>query len=819
MSSGETGRSPAEPSALSAWFAEGVRAELVALEKDGGSQGYEVLDGRLIEKRGQTQAIYRFVIADGTRIPEEVTGRLKTASDEYAVAVVGQQADRVDLCLEGTAPLPPGIHRATLIVDDTALLRKLAQVLDETSENPARVSPLAVTVFHPTIANVGHAVLSAVRSLANFCGEPRHVAEQACGSTLTYIWAPPGTGKTYTIAHLVAALNEAGERVLVSGHTHAAVDQALYEAVKCEEGRNGPLAEHPSVLDGKVLRIGMTTDRKIPSSVKLDEIVKARGRKLAEEILDLERISKPLADQRSQCLGIISEWDRLNELSDRLLHARTVIAQQQAKRAQAEVVTTDCKLLLQRRRAELERAQHAWFRRAVKTTRAAQALRETKGQLQGAEAALGLTVQEVNNAQRLASELEAGLKDQQTVCAKRPARLTTDQRLSQLALELEPVEQRIRALQGEISQLEHKVIAEARSVFCTLTKSYVGKQLEGQSFDAVIVDEVSMALPPLIFLAAGRATRRVILVGDFLQLPPIVRGDTPIGNARLGTDIFHLAGVANELKADPSCRVLAQLNTQRRMRPEIADVARHLAYSPGGLRDHPDVAARESQDWLEFLSASPGHPEKPLVIVDTADVHCWSGKQPGSLSRFNFYSATVAVEIAAIAAAKLPRPGEDSPQCIGIVTPFSAQRRLLTRLVNDLGLEGWVRAGTVHTFQGSEADLIIFDSVLDEPYYTARLCNPRDAKNVIRDLNVAVTRAKNKFIFVGSSEWLNKHANPVSGLGKMWRFLADRADLVSALELVKLERFRQVFDQHIQETGWNVPHDQTGYTFEHLAGC
>ena len=68
-----------------------------------------------------------------------------------------------------------------------------------------------------------------------------------------------------------------------------------------------------------------------------------------------------------------------------------------------------------------------------------------------------------------------------------------------------------------------------------------------------------------------------------------------------------------------------------------------------------------------------------------------------------------------------------------------------------------------HTFQGGEADLIIFDSVLDEPYFSARLCNPRDANDVKRDLNVAVTRAKNKFIFVGSSEWLNKHANPVSG--------------------------------------------------------
>lgn len=415
-------------------------------------------------------------------------------------------------------------------------------------------------------------------------------------------------------------------------------------------------------------------------------------------------------------------------------------------------------------------------------------------------------------AHRLASELEAVLIHQQTVCAKCPARQMTEQKLSQLALELEALEQKIHALQDETSQLEQKVITEARAIFCTLTKSYVGKGLEGQRFDAVIVDEISMALPPLIFLAAGRATRRVILVGDFLQLPPIVRGDTPLGDARLGTDTFHLAGVAKELKPDLSCRVLTKLETQWRMRTEIADVARHLVYTGAGLHllDDPEVAERELPDWLAFL------PVKPLLIVDTADLHCWSGKQPGSLSRFNFCSATVAVEIAAMAAAKLQKPVGDSPQPIGIVTPFAAQRRLLTRLIKDLELEAWVAAGTVHTFQGGEADLIIFDSVLDEPYFSARLCNPRDANDVKRDLNVAVTRAKNKFILVGSSEWLNKHANPASGLGQMWRFLTDRADLISALDLVKYERFQRVFDQFAQETGWNVPREQTGYTFEHL---
>lgn len=806
---------PSDSSALAAWFAEAVRAEITALETKGGTQNYEVLAGRLIEKRSESQAVFRFVITDGTRIPEEAAGKLKTPSQEFTATVIGQQADRIDLFVEGEAPLPPGIHRAMLVIDDTALLRKLVEVLDEIIEKPALVSRMAVLAFHVNKADVGFANLPATSALT---GEYRRVVERSCGSTLTYIWGPPGTGKTYTIAHLITALIESGERVLVSSHTHAAVDQALYEAVKSEGNKQGPLANHRAVLEGKILRIGrIPADSKIPPSVRLDTVLEAKGRELADRISRLERNAKPFVDRRALNLAVITEWDQLAELSKRMREQQVVKVEQHRAHKQAEAATTNCNSLLQHRRGELQRAQQAWFRRSVKTTRAFQILQETEAQLRRAEQAVASSQKEIARARQLVCELEAAITQQQTVCARLSPRETAEQELSSIALELEPLDQEIRSLQEELSQLESKIISEAQAIFCTLTKSYTGRELEGQSFDAVIVDEISMALPPLIFLAAGRATGRVILVGDFLQLPPIVRGaredrrDTAIVSERLGTDTFHLAGVAKELKPDPDCRVLAKLKTQRRMRTAIADVVRHLLYTAaGGLDDHHGVGERESLDWLEFLPASP------LLIVDTADLHCWNGKQPGSLSRFNFYSATVAVEIAAMAAAKLPRPSGDSAQAIGIVTPYAAQRRLLTKLIIDLGLEMWVRAGTVHTFQGGQADLIIFDSVLDEPYYSARLCDRKVTNDVKRLLNVAVSRAKNKFVFVGSSEWLNKHAGPASGLGQMWDFLKGRSDLLSALELVKIEGFQRLFDQHIQDTGWSVPREEIGYSFEHL---
>jgi len=139
-----------------------------------------------------------------------------------------------------------------------------------------------------------------------------------------------------------------------------------------------------------------------------------------------------------------------------------------------------------------------------------------------------------------------------------------------------------------------------------------------------------------------------------------------------------------------------------------------------------------------------------------------------------------------MAAAAIPRPDQSAVPPIGIVTPYAAQRRLLSRLVQALELPAWVAVGTVHTFQGGEAELIIFDTVLDEPYWTARLCNPNQSTEVKRDLNVALTRARSKFVLVGSSEWLNRRAKPTSGVGQLWHYLKDHADLVSASELVEI---------------------------------
>jgi len=231
---------PHDPGPLAAWFAEAVRTELAALEKAASAQIYEVLSGTFQGAVG-AQAIFEFIVTDATRIPEDASGRLKIGDQEYAASVIGQEADRIRVLIDMRTP-PTAIPRALLRIDDTGLLRKLAEVLETIAANPAGTSSLAATIFHPSTALVGTIQLPDDPRLATLSQEGRSAIAQARGSSVTYVWGPPGTGKTTFIAHLIASLVKTGERVLVMSHTNAAVDQALYAAVAAGENAGPCLA-------------------------------------------------------------------------------------------------------------------------------------------------------------------------------------------------------------------------------------------------------------------------------------------------------------------------------------------------------------------------------------------------------------------------------------------------------------------------------------------------------------------------------------------------------------------------------------------------
>ena len=121
-----------------------------------------------------------------------------------------------------------------------------------------------------------------------------------------------------------------------------------------------------------------------------------------------------------------------------------------------------------------------------------------------------------------------------------------------------------------------------------------------------------------------------------------------------------------------------------------------------------------------------------------------------------------------------------------IVAPYKPHVMLINKLIEleykNRGLNPnhfLVKAGTIHSFQGSEADIVIFDLVVDEPHWKANLFIPDSSSdevckaindNLRRMFNVAVTRAKFQLFMVGNFSYCEKRAKG-NALGELLEYL------------------------------------------------
>ena len=103
-------------------------------------------------------------------------------------------------------------------------------------------------------------------------------------------------------------------------------------------------------------------------------------------------------------------------------------------------------------------------------------------------------------------------------------------------------------------------------------------------------------------------------------------------------------------------------------------------------------------------------------------------------------------------------PAQES---VGVIAPYHAQAQLLHAMAKDaanfLPEREQIACATVHQFQGSEKDVIIYDAT--DCYrlaYPGPLLTSRDNNYANRLFNVAMTRAKGKFIAVANAHFMER---------------------------------------------------------------
>lgn len=304
----------------------------------------------------------------------------------------------------------------------------------------------------------------------------------------------------------------------------------------------------------------------------------------------------------------------------------------------------------------------------------------------------------------------------------------------------ERVEKELKKLRADIRAEEKRYVSKAALVATTISKVTVDSLFDEAEYDIVMFDEVSMAYVPQIICAAAYAKEKLVLVGDFRQLAPIVQSDA---KTVLGEDIFAFLKISNGARvcAHPW---LVMLNEQRRMHPAIARFSNKTVYS-GLLQDHESVKTNRT----DIVRRQP-LAGSAVSLINIAGTYGAAMKNSDN-SRFNILSAIISISTALMAE-------ENGEKSIGIITPYAAQTRLIRAMIQDYRKDNTtdIVCSTVHQFQGSERNLIIFDAVENYPASKVGWLMGRDAESVTRLTNVAVTRARGKLIAVANATFWDK---------------------------------------------------------------
>lgn len=292
-----------------------------------------------------------------------------------------------------------------------------------------------------------------------------------------------------------------------------------------------------------------------------------------------------------------------------------------------------------------------------------------------------------------------------------------------------------------INKLEHAknlVIDEARVVFATSSMIEIKEYLRRQKFDNIIIDEASMMAPPHLLAISNNISRRVIIAGDFRQLGPIALSQSEYSYKWLHRDLFEFFGIDSS-EDDHNNPALTTINNQRRFHDEICQLINGTFYGHM-LKSKTDLSN------LKLYKRPPWN-DNCIAYCDLSADPNFEVQRTKEQSRCNHGSSIFIVRQIVKPLQKHPLR---TPFTIHIITPYRGQ---VNTLKNDLKLEitdegfrGRIKVGTVHSFQGSEADLIIFDLVESVNEKIGRLFWQQMGERLV---NVAVSRTTGKLIVVG----------------------------------------------------------------------
>lgn len=603
---------------------------------------------------------YKFrSVNSGLRFAEVI--RAKAGDKSYTISYVDAKED--EITLRFPEHLGPQIVSIDLEWENDFVLRKMQDQLRliQTAERDEQFMRIR-DLFYPTpVSRVEPAKTEYARKLYEM-GEVEVIQDgkrneaqleaiqKALYNRVSFVWGPPGTGKTSTLGYIVANFVKRGDRVLFVSNTNRAVDVGML-----------------SVMEA--LMATRASDE-IPNITRFGDIA------LSSESLD------------------------------RIQHAR-----------QADVRRT-------RLRQRAQRCQELLSRHKV-----------LQDELEAIELDGGVPPED------LEVQIDASISEIRRYGGVRK------------------MEDLVDNLQQQLQNADYYELISKKAVGTTLAKVCTSDLFFDMDFDAVVVDESSMASLPFLAIMASRCVKHLVVAGDPMQLPPIAITSNKDASKTLEQDVFAFASRAEQVSELFDWHDFNPLQTtffdvQYRLKEDLAEIISEVFYE-GRLRTGTPSGAVTS------VSNKTNDSQASYSVVDTSFFEPILTKKNNDygFSPINEMHQKILTDLVYQLVAKDLIPMEH----IGVIVPFRSAVWDLRRALNKKGLTE-VEVGTIHTFQGREKRVIIFDTVMSGMternqvrHFSVRPFD--EAKNglsVPRLLNVAFSRARERLIILADMNHVKK---------------------------------------------------------------
>jgi hypothetical protein len=601
--------------------------------------------------------------------------------------------------------------------------------------------------------------------------------KKALSHSISFLWGPPGTGKTQALGTIAAHFFTSKERTLVCSNTNQAVDQVLLKLCR-EIKKQGRLKD---LEDGKIVRVGRIIQKELSdefsSYVTVDGIAERKSAELTNKIKELEYKASKHGLKIQDFEKLLLAFEKLIDIEKQQLSANKNISDFENKINTSLVRRQACDSKLRDLNEEKDRyGSKGFLGKAF-----------SRG-IESIEADITSSQRKLNEAERSVEKLTTQLRDLKLSIEKYPSEIATakkathghdftktkDQFESEKG-QLSIVNSELAVLKKQIEEMRKTILSQATMIGATLTKSFLSPSELGKFFN-IIIDEASMGLLPAIYFTSSQSSKRCIISGDFRQLPPIVQSRNKTILDLIGTDIFAYSGMEEIFQKRSKCSYADVLSEQYRMDPIICDLISEIGYD-GYLFTSRDRVASDIT-----------HPEilnKAVTIIDTSAIYPFTDRDPfGSTS--NLMHSLIARNIMRLYG------NSKNSGTIGYCAPFKAQTKLLKKMSAGESYESRASIGTVHTFQGDEKDTIIFDTVNslgEKQYLNPSMSQESASKSNL--ITVAISRSQSQLVFIANLRYLDAKIPAMGYLRKVLYRAQNTGNVIDAREIIDLSSFEE----------------------------